>query len=279
VCVQGAGVGQAGDENGDVDVGADVAWVLQLRQLLRRPVAGIAAGANELEEAVRGLHGLKSHGGAALDGDELVYLVRGLRAAMHEVIEREGLQGIITVDQAVAIRAYTEEYPPLFAAMNAVMSSPNRRKGPHGVSEDLHRALAFIRLLLRALKALPARYTFTGRCYRGIRHVYPSPRDHDVARHYRGKPTVYFYEFKSTSTSKSVMVEDRFCGRHGARTIFEIDATCGYSIEAFSRYGAQEKEVLFPPGSEFKFVTCAQLCDPFGPNDLGPDIVVLQQVA
>ncbi len=58
-----------------------------------------------------------------------------------------------------------------------------------------------------------------------------------------------------------------------------MDATWGYSIEALSRFGAQEKEVLFPPGAEFEFVSCAQLCDPHGPYDLGPDIVVLRQIA
>ena len=278
----GRDVGSGGpksDDDGEVEVGTDYAWVLKMRQLLRAEEhEGALAADGGLEELVRGLHGLRSDGGR-LDGDELVFLVQRLGPAMHVVIEDEGLQGMLTVDQAVAIRLYTVEYPSVYSAMNGVLSCPKRREGVRAVSAELLQAVPFIRFLHAALKALPARFRYSGRCYRGIRHVFPSMRDHDVARHYRGKESLFFYEFKSASTAKALMVEDRFCGRTGARTIFEIDAVCGYSIEALSHFGAQEKEVLFPPLAEFKFVSCAQLCDPDGPNDLGPDIVVLQQVA
>ncbi len=53
----------------------------------------------------------------------------------------------------------------------------------------------------------------------------------------------------------------------------------GYKINMFSHYGEQEKEVLFPPFSRFCFVCCSQNCHPDGSDDLGADMIVLQQTA
>jgi hypothetical protein len=266
-----------GDENGDV--GENISWALKLRKLLSsKAAAGSESASGNLEEAVLSLRGLDSEYGA-LDAAELLFLVQRLRPAMQRVIQQEGLQGTLTVDQAVAIRVYTVDYPSVYSAINGVMFSPDRRNGKEGVSSELLQAVPYIHFLLGALRALPPQYRYQGRCYRGIRWVFPSPQDHDVVRHFHGKSTLFFYEFKSTSTDKSLMIKPRFCGRTGARTIFEINAVCGYRIEAFSDFGKEESEVLIPPLSEFRIVSCTQLCDPDGPKDLGPDIVVLDQIA
>jgi hypothetical protein len=76
------------------------------------------------------------------------------------------------------------------------------------------------------------------------------------------------------------MYQERFCGKTGPRTIFTIDAKCGYKIELFSDLGP-EAEVLFPPLTKLQVTNSMKHCDPLciADNDAGlPDQICLKQV-
>jgi hypothetical protein len=262
-----------GEESGEL--GIDIAWVMELKHAL-----DAEPPAKNVEEALWCLHGLPTGvGSGVLDAEMLLEMVLIHRMNLLDIINKKGLAGKVSADYAIAIWLYTLEFPSVYRAINAAMFCKHRRSAAGGISEHLKQAMPFIRYLNHALTSLPEEFHFKGRCFRGIRHVFPSPEEHDVAKHFVGKTSVFFYEFKSATQDKKLMFEDRYCGRRGARTIIEIDAVRGYKIDLFSHYGEQEKEVLFPPFSRFNFVTCSQNCHPNGTDDLGADIVVLQQVA
>jgi hypothetical protein len=262
-----------GDESGEL--GIDIAWMMVLKRAV-----DAESPAKHVEETLECLRGLPTGvGSGVLDADILLGMVPIQRINVLDIINKKGLAGRVSADHAIAIWLYTLEYPSVYRAINTAMFCRHRRTAEGGISEHLEQAMPFIRYLNHALKSLPEEFHFKGRCFRGIRHVFPSPEEHDLPKHFVGKITVFFYEFKSATQDKELMLEDRYCGRRGARTIIEIDAVQGYKIDMFSQFGDQEKDVLFPPLSMFRFVSCSQNCHPNGSDDLRADIVVLQQVA
>ena len=261
-----------GDESGDV--GVDITWAAQLKYLLASGVPVV----QDLLQAVHSLHGLPNNSqGSALDSDFIAYMIEEHRPNMQKLIKNKGWEGLVLVDHALAIWLYTIEHPSIYSAINEAMFSPSRRVGAGGASPQLQQAMPFIRYLNRALLSLPQELHFQGTCFRGIRWVFPSPQDHDLKKHFSNRATLFFYEFKSSTQDRSVMGEERFCGRTGARTIFQIEAMTGYKIDAFSHFGEKEKEVLFPPLSKFEVVSFSQFCEPDS-SDVAPDIIVLKQV-
>jgi hypothetical protein len=77
------------------------------------------------------------------------------------------------------------------------------------------------------------------------------------------------------------MYQERFCGKTDPRTIFTIDAKCGYKIELFSDFGGAEAEVLFPPLTKLQVTNSMKHCDPqcLVDKDAGlPDQICLKQV-
>ena len=123
------------------------------------------------------------------------------------------------------------------------------RRGASGAgSPDLLAVMPYARFLDEALQRLPASFHYKGDVERGVRWVYPSPDKHDPKRHFALNSLICWYEFKSTSTNSEVMTRPHFCGTGaGPRTVFTVDAKCGYSIAAFSAFGEEEAEVLFRP--------------------------------
>jgi hypothetical protein len=77
------------------------------------------------------------------------------------------------------------------------------------------------------------------------------------------------------------MYEERFCGKTGPRTVFTIDAKCGYRIELFSFFGEEEAEVLFPPLTLLEVTHSSKQCDPqcIVDKDAGmADQIIMKQV-
>jgi hypothetical protein len=171
---------------------------------------------NLREDAVRCLHGLPTGvGSGVLDAELLLEMVLIQRVNALDIIEKNGLVGKVPADYAIAIWLYTLEHPSIYKAINAAMFDKHRRDTAGGISAHLRQAMPFIRYLNHALRSLPEEFHFKGRCFRGIRYVFPSPDEHDVVKNFVGKKTVYFYEFKSATQDKRLMFEERYCGRRG----------------------------------------------------------------
>jgi hypothetical protein len=78
-----------------------------------------------------------------------------------------------------------------------------------------------------------------------VKWVFPSKDNHDPERYFKKDATIYWYEFKSSSTKPELMSQPHFCGHEpGPRTHFVIEATRAYSIVEFSSFGEEEAEVL-----------------------------------
>ena len=130
-------------------------------------------------------------------------------------------------------------------------------------------------------------YVFEGEVRRGVQWVYPSADQHDPARHFTVGRALMWYEFKSTSKQVEVMTRPHFCGvLPGPRTIFTVNAVCGYAIEAFSFFQGvdSEHEVLFRPLSTFKVLHATKnIIDPKETVSLErsgfPAAISLQQVS
>ena len=144
--------------------------------------------------------------------------------------------------------------------------------------------MPYIKYLDRALTLLPEKFHYAGHCQRGVQYVFPSSEDHDPVKHFPTGKHLFFYEFKSASTKRSVMSNDQFCGQDPTkpRSIFDIEAIAACSISAFSEYGTAEAEVLFRPLAKFCVVHASKKCDPTRAYDSSggfPDTVALRQLA
>jgi hypothetical protein len=133
------------------------------------------------------------------------------------------------VDFALAVHAYTLENPSIYRVINGEMFSPEREKGTGGVSDRLRTCMPFIKYLDTALDSLPPQFIYKGRCLRGVKWVFPNVESHDPVDFFQTGKKISFYEFKSTSSRMELMYEERFCGKEGARTIFDITA-CQVSL-------------------------------------------------
>jgi hypothetical protein len=188
-----------GDESGEV--GVDITWASQLKRVLEAELLVTC-----VEDAVRCLHGLPTGlGDDVLDAEMLLDMVMIQRLNAQDIIEKAGLVGQVSVDQVVMIWLYTVEFPCLYKAINLSMFCSGRRNASGQISAHLKQAMPFIKYLDHVLRLLPEEFHFKGRCYRGIRWAFPSPDRHDVAKHFLGKRTVFFYEFKSATQDKDLM--------------------------------------------------------------------------
>ncbi len=130
-----------------------------------------------------------------------------------DIIKKNGLVDKVPVNHGIIIWLYTLEHPSMYRAINAVMFSAHRRDAAGGISAHLKQAMPFIRYLNHALRSLPEEFHFKGRCFCCILWVFPSPEEHNVAKHFVGKRNVFFYEFKSATQDKKLMFEEGYCGR------------------------------------------------------------------
>ena len=218
---------------------------------------------------------------AAVDGQRMIW-----RTELYDPAGDFKLPKSYLVDWAACIYAYTLSNPKVFKVVNREMFSPDRRSSGGGVSDGLRACLPYIRFLIDALKALPARFRFKGQVYRGVKHCYPTPENHDPVRHFRVGKRLRWDEFKSTTKEQGVITGPHFCGMGaGPRTKFTIDVTEGYDISLFSAFQGvnSEHEVLLLPLSYFVVVHAARnIIDPKETVNLQrsgyPDTVHLRQV-
>jgi len=172
-----------------------------------------------------------------------------------EILVRERMPGY-DVEHVLTIYAYTVEEPfvsfggPIYRMVNTEMHSPSRGSGAGGFSDRLRACMLYIKMLWVALEALPEKFHFTGKVFRGEKWAFPTPQDHDPEAHFHVDRIFYWYEFKSSSTTHSVMYDDCFCGNNGPRTIFHIEGVKCFRIQAFSAVQGEE-EALFLPLSTF----------------------------
>eukprot|EP01045_Picozoa_sp_COSAG04_P034865 COSAG04_NODE_7812_length_1063_cov_1.335062_1_plen_253_part_10 len=178
------------------------------------------------------------------------------RAQMEAILQRERCADEFGVDFALAIWVYTLEEPAIFQAMNAALrEAANRAEGLDDVPEAVRHCLPYIKFLDHSMETAPAKFRFTGRCYRGDKFVWPSKEQHDPKAYFREGHEFGWHAFKSTSMDKDIMYNPQFCGRSGPRTIFIIEGVFGVTVKAFSEFAA-EAEVLFPVSARFRVKFC-----------------------
>ena len=151
----------------------DDEWSAQLRALIDAtpPVATAA-------EAVRPMAGMEFTDAdgivRTLDFAAVKTLLRGARAAIRAVLQREGCPEF-GEESALAIRLYTVERPfRLYAIVNGHMHAPDRAVGPGGASPGLRACLPFVRFLSDSLERAPQKFVYDGRCHRGVKFAFSS---------------------------------------------------------------------------------------------------------
>ena len=148
---------------------------------------------------------------------------------------------------ALGIHAYTLREPSIYAAVNHILNSEERIDTE---SEEVKAALRFTKFIDEALEQLPSYEPLDGQpyVYRGIKHSFE-----DFHSRFAVGTAFPWYTLKSAATDPRVM--DKFCGRKGPRTVFEITVRPGDSdlkdISWLSAY-PEEKEVLAPPLTMFE---------------------------
>jgi hypothetical protein len=253
------------------EMGTDYGWKFTLRKDIdETPLA------SNLLEAARPMESV------GLDMAMFAAVIDDARPSMVAKLTLHGLDlDTFLISFAMSIYAYTLENPSLYRIVNGQMFDLKRSEGPGGVSAGLRACLPYIKYLEESLKALPEEFRFVGRCYRGVKWTFPSPQNHDPESYFHEGHQLFWYEFKSTSRVVSTMYQECFCGKTGPRTIFTIDAKCGYKIELFSDFGGAEAEVLFPPLTKLQVTNSMKHCDPLClvNKDAGlPDQICLKQV-
>jgi hypothetical protein len=267
----------------DGAVGIDYGWMKKLGKGMKdTPLAA------SLIEALQGMRDLDGK----VDVDLLEEIVKGKREEWKDFIYSPAagfnLPASYWLDFAIAIYVYTLNDPAVYAVVNAEMFNTGRRTpgAIAGISDSLRACLPYIKFLDAALAALPNCYVFRGEVRRGTKWVYPSPTKHDPESHFPVGQTIMWYEFKSTSTQREVMMRDHFCGLNaGPRTIFIVKATRAYDIHKFSYFQGtdSEHEVLFRPFCKFKVLNALKNIIDAKERESNeksgfPDVVQLQQV-
>ena len=202
---------ERGEQSGEI--GFDRAWVFKLRKLINAtPVA------NSVMESLRPLEVL------GVDMEELAFILEDTRGEMQHKLTVLKISDTYSADFALSIHVYSLDNPSIYGIVNGEMYSPQRDQGPGGISNRLRACLPYIKYLCVALEQLPEQFVFSGRCLRGVKWVFPNTDDHDPEQYFHTGKKVTWYEFKSTSRKMELMYEPRFCGKDGARTIFDIEA-------------------------------------------------------
>ncbi len=144
------------------------------------------------------------------------------------------------VEGMAALRAWT--CTPMCYVLNTVMRSPGRSR------KSLDPVLAYAKLLLKSLHALPARFLFVGTLYRsqtGVMDTWQDKKERldkkDAVRLNFYVPTSFSIDKKSVASFKEDAVENQ-----DARTFFTLYGASGYRLKEFSPYKLED-EVLVEP--------------------------------
>mmetsp|Transcript_108775 Transcript_108775/g.208983 ORF Transcript_108775/g.208983 Transcript_108775/m.208983 type:complete len:470 (-) Transcript_108775:52-1461(-) len=159
----------------------------------------------------------------------------------------------ISVDSVAAFMKYSAEdtEPALYKDMNNKCYNRDRTL-----------IQPFLKLMWLMLKSMLALEPYLEpMVYRGVKA--------DLSPQYPKDREVVWHGFCSCTKSMKVLETDQFCGRSGLRTIFNIRLTQGQArdIKQYSLFGADEDEVLLPPGCRFKVM---------GKMDAGHGLTIVQ---
>ena len=148
----------------------------------------------------------------------------------------------LTTEESASIMLYSLEWSPsensFYCILNNMLRSTSRQA-------QLPPWFLYLRLLITALSKLPSTPGRT--VYRGVKM--------DLRDEYAVGSTRVWWGFSSCTTSISVLQNDQFFGKTGARTLFSIECDTGKSIIEHS-YFEGEDELLLLPGRELKVVGC-----------------------
>jgi hypothetical protein len=171
----------------------------------------------------------KSKGQA--QGQELYDAKVALQAAMGS--KEMGVEGL------AALRAWT--CTPMCYVLTSVMRSPGRSR------KIMDPVLAYAKLLLKSLHALPARFLFFGTLYRsetGVMDTWQDKKERlekkDEVCHNFYVPTSFSIDMHIAASFKEDAVKNQ-----DARTFFTLNGASGYRLKEFSKY--DEEEVLVEP--------------------------------
>ena len=142
----------------------------------------------------------------------------------------------LTIDQAAAIYFYTME-TPFYGALNAALRSENRSL--------IRPFIKFVKLFLSGLYLLPLPPAPTV-VFRGVKEhlVTQYPKD----RKFR------WWQFSSSTAAVQVLQDPKFCGKEGARTVFNISTRYCVDICRYSAFKCVEEERLILPGMQLQVV-------------------------
>jgi hypothetical protein len=159
----------------------------------------------------------------------------------------------LTDDESASILLYTMACEPrdksFYAILNDTLQAANQNL--------LRPWLLYLRLIMTALAKLPSdAHHIT--VHRGVKL--------DLSAQYSKGTIITWWGFSSCTTSLEVLNDERFLGRTGTRTLFNIECQSVKSIKLFSLY-PEEEEALIPPGCQFQVTGCL---------DLGNDLHIIQ---
>lgn len=141
-------------------------------------------------------------------------------------------QDDLTIDESASIHLYTMQWQKphlsLYTLLNRTLRCEQR--------SDLIPWFRYLKLFLTALHKLPS---IKSVIWRGIRD--------DVSSRYHTDQIWW----GASSCTDAMEVMEKFIGRSGVRTLFNIEAFSGKSIKAHSHY-KKENEILLMPGTYFK---------------------------
>jgi hypothetical protein len=148
----------------------------------------------------------------------------------------------LTDDESASILLYTMEWEPkdksFYVILNNTLQATSRNL--------LKPWFLYLRLVMTALAKLPSDSERL-HVYRGVKL--------DLSAQYPKGTTITWWGFSSCTTSLEVLNDERFLGRTGTRTLFNIECQSAKSIKSFSFY-PEEEEVLLPPGRQFQVIGC-----------------------
>jgi hypothetical protein len=142
----------------------------------------------------------------------------------------------LSKDESAAIRIYTTEHSEheysLYLLLNQDLRSEDRHK--------LKKWFSYLKLFMAALHKIPSRKLTV---WRGIRVDFSMD-------YHKGKRSIW-WAVTTTTSDASILENDSFLGKYGARTLFSIECEHGKDIGEYS-YFKYEKEILLMPGFSFE---------------------------
>jgi Ran GTPase-activating protein (RanGAP) involved in mRNA processing and transport len=142
-------------------------------------------------------------------------------------------------NESASIFLYTMEWTPrdecLYYVLNQTLRTENRQK--------LKPWYSYLKLILTALHKLPPQKQTI---WRGVTL--------DLSQQYEVGKRYVWWAFSSCTRSLAVLEANQFLGKHGSRTLFNIECQNGKTIRSHS-YINVEDEILLLPATQFEVVS------------------------